>query len=318
MTKGDDRGSESVSPLRVVYVVGAGRSGSTVLDTILGSHPRVAGFGELVNLPRAGWINNEYCACGVRALDCPFWSAVRARWHELQPDTDCVEYARLQDAFTRFRRLPYLMAAHRLGTEAFRRYESQTVALFRSIADVADVDIVVDSSKSPVRGRILRVLSGLDVRFIHLVRDGRAVTWSYRKRHARDEKAGLQRAIEPMPTWRVAAAWTATNLLAETLLGDRAQRQSGRLRYETLVTRPDEALGTLEGLVGVDLSDVGARVASGQSVPVGHTIAGNRLRMNGSVTLTCDFSWEEELSSRDARRFVRLAGWMLRRYGYIG
>src|SRR5437773_1697066 len=50
--------------VRVIYIMGAGRSGSTLLDTILASHPEVVGVGELVNLHSAGWTAKEICACG--------------------------------------------------------------------------------------------------------------------------------------------------------------------------------------------------------------------------------------------------------------
>ncbi len=64
-------------PIRVIYVVGAGRSGSTLLDTILGNHEYIESVGELINSPRA-WSNpDEYCACGIQAGVCDFWRQVR-------------------------------------------------------------------------------------------------------------------------------------------------------------------------------------------------------------------------------------------------
>ncbi len=66
--------------ITVIALLGYGRSGSTLLDVLLGQHPNVAGVGELVQLHREGWQLNNYCACGARAGDCSFWAEVRRLW----------------------------------------------------------------------------------------------------------------------------------------------------------------------------------------------------------------------------------------------
>jgi hypothetical protein len=62
--------------IRVVYITGFGRSGSTVLNITLGQHADVIATGELGNLSRRVWHSDEYCSCGARVRSCPFWSAV--------------------------------------------------------------------------------------------------------------------------------------------------------------------------------------------------------------------------------------------------
>ncbi len=58
--------------ITVIALLGYGRSGSTLLDAVLGQHPDLVGVGELVQLHREGWHLNNYFACGARARDCPF------------------------------------------------------------------------------------------------------------------------------------------------------------------------------------------------------------------------------------------------------
>ena len=76
------------APVRVVYIMGYGRSGSTVLDTVLGNVDGVESVGELANVARSGWRGEEPCACGRLARDCSFWSSVRRRWEERGGDLD--------------------------------------------------------------------------------------------------------------------------------------------------------------------------------------------------------------------------------------
>ena len=65
---------------KILYIVGAGRSGSTILDIALGNSPEICSSGELVRLPERGWLDDQYCACGERVNRCAFWRDVKSRW----------------------------------------------------------------------------------------------------------------------------------------------------------------------------------------------------------------------------------------------
>ena len=90
------------TPVKVPKMTGSARSGSTILDIVLGNHPHIESVGEVNKLVRTGWISREslrgidpkqrrvpICTCGKR-LDvlyvdapdeaCPFWSRVRREW----------------------------------------------------------------------------------------------------------------------------------------------------------------------------------------------------------------------------------------------
>jgi hypothetical protein len=129
-----------------LYIEGYGRSGSTLLDIVLGNHPEVESVGELINLPYSGWYEgwisgkptrSPYCACGERMLECEFWSAVRRKWLEnpkMREPQRCLE---LQEEFGRYRSLPRLLREQRGSKSAlFRCYADHTQALFKAIADV--------------------------------------------------------------------------------------------------------------------------------------------------------------------------------------
>jgi len=59
--------------INIIYVLSQGRSGSTVLDLILGSYKNNISLGELHNLY---WDikENNICSCGNKILNCAFWS----------------------------------------------------------------------------------------------------------------------------------------------------------------------------------------------------------------------------------------------------
>ena len=60
----------------MVYIAGSGRSGSTILDNILGQIGGWASAGELRFLWERGVLGDRLCGCGERFSVCPFWTQV--------------------------------------------------------------------------------------------------------------------------------------------------------------------------------------------------------------------------------------------------
>lgn len=64
--------------LRVVYIVGVGHSGSTLLDLLISSTPGVSSVGEMHYLTAQFEVGN--CMCGTSYQDCPAWAASYERY----------------------------------------------------------------------------------------------------------------------------------------------------------------------------------------------------------------------------------------------
>lgn len=306
--------------VRVIYIIGAGRSGSTLLDTVLASHPDVVGVGELVNLHTAGWTSNEVCACGKLGTECDFWTRVREGWQRRVPEATVEGYVALQKRIEFFTGLGLMQLARMLRqrispTAEFQAYLRQTEALYLSIAEASGKSIIVDSSKHPIRGALLAHLHGIDLRLVHLVRDARAVVWSRKKALEADQKSGVQFAIKPRSAWYSVAFWAFINVLAAIVCLFR-RRQSLRMRYEDFVAEPQVQLDRLGRVCGLDYSATAHALLTGQSLKVEHPIAGNRMRMKGSVTLKPDWEWRDRLSARDRAVCWLCAGWLLLAFGY--
>jgi hypothetical protein len=62
--------------VRVLYVMGQDRSGSTILGSVLGSVDRFVHVGELRQLWFQGYIRGALCGCRLPTPDCPFWGRV--------------------------------------------------------------------------------------------------------------------------------------------------------------------------------------------------------------------------------------------------
>ncbi len=301
---------------RVIYIMGSGRSGSTVLDIILGHLPDAVSVGELSRLPQVAWVENNYCSCGERARACPFWSEISDRWRERTGGDHVGDFIRLQRLFEGRGGMTRLLADKALVRRRFDDYAFLVRALFGAIAEVSGKSLVIDSSKQVGRAFALVNTPDLDVRLLHLIRDGRGVAWSLHKAYKRDDKAGITRDFRPRPMPRTLLSWTKVNLLSEWVRGQVPRESSLKLRYEDVMRDPAEELRRLGPLIGVEMSPVIDQVLSGEPFEVGHNISGNRLRMSGSVRFKPDREWMTKMSRATKQELWLLYGSFLRRYGY--
>ena len=306
----------ATEPIRVVYIAGYGRSGTTVLDVALGQHPEVIGAGEITELTRHVWDQNEYCACGTPVRECTFWSPVLRQWFDGYDSSLLSDYKNSQKKIEGLFGLAKLLLG--LGSrKQFEFYALHTKRLWEAMLSQPGKRTIVDSSKSPGRAMALALVSGIDLRVIHLVRDGRGVAWSLSKAYERDVKSGLQRDIRPKSVSRTALRWTIVNLATECLSRKHAPRKIMRLRYEDFVSDPAAAMRRISDFAELDFNSTGGKLQRGEIVAPSHQIAGNRLRMSKSISLNKDESWRSLMPVGQQTRFRRLGGWMLKRYGYL-
>ena len=178
--------------IKVVYIGGVGRSGSTVLDIVLGSHPDIISVGELNKVIRYGYINNEYCSCHQPFNSCEFWHPIISAWQAEMGKDVVDDYVRLQTNFERTRNMPKLLAQRFKPSGRFRQYLSANTSLYHHIAENAGKKIIVESSKNMGRCYALSAVEQFDLYVLHLVRDGRGVVHSRQKAFKKDLSAGLQ------------------------------------------------------------------------------------------------------------------------------
>ncbi|WP_313802836.1 sulfotransferase [Sphingobium sp.] len=294
--------------VKLIYVAGYGRSGTTLLDIALGEHPAIMGAGEVTTLARHVWDNGEYCACGARVRDCPEWKAIVARWVQGEPEGFLARYRRTQE------RTEGLVAPGRLlRWPGWRDHKRRTLKLLRGMAMVSERPILVDSSKLPGRAFALAAMPGIDLHVVHVVRDGRGVAWSLMKGHRRSVESGVQRELRPKPLLYTALRWSMVNLAAEMLCRRVGAKRSIRVRYEDFVDDPRGIIGRIVALVGEEPHIPATDLAPFEPQ---HQVAGSRHRMQKSLTIRDDDKWKREMPGWKQRLFTLLCAPLLRRYGY--
>lgn len=333
------------APVRVVEITGLGRSGSTILDIVLGNHPDIESVGEVGNLALNGWISREslggidsrklripICTCGKR-LDvgyvntpdeaCPFWSSVRREWVERTGPESIEGYPRLRGNFERKR--PALLVQQylrllyegRRRSASFQSYATLTRTFFESIRAVSGKPVIVDSSKSPARAFAFAMIPGIDLYVVHLVRDGRGVIASLRKTFEKDIEAGIMWDHKGRPMWKSVGHWIVRNLATQWVCARLGPNKTMRLRYEDFVADPKGALERIGSLLDLDMTELADAASTGKPMQAGHNVGGNRTKKSGTITLRPDAQeWRMALSPAEQRLSWALMGWLMRPYGY--
>jgi hypothetical protein len=299
--------------LKVIYIAGYGRSGTTLLDIALGQQPGVFAAGEVTALPRHVWKNREFCACHQRADACAFWGPMVRSWLKDRPAGAMEGYGR------RLARSEWLVDPRRwfwrfgLSRNA-RAYREETSDLFGKIAETSGASTIVDSSKLPGRASVLMSIGNIELYVVHVVRDGRGVCWSMMKPYKRSVEAGLQKETRPKSLWQTAFRWFTVNLGAEIVRLRLPRKRSMRVRYEDFVVDPAATVKSIMQLVGIDYTAPrhGADVIKPQ-----HQIAGNRRRMDEEIVISKDIGWTANMPRAAQSMFGALTAPLLLRYGYL-
>jgi hypothetical protein len=284
---------------------------------MIGMRDGFCSTGELRFIWERCFGENQLCGCGEPFHECTFWKEVSDQAFGVEPsDVDVATVARLKDAVEQKRHVPWLVLNRPpRDPAALLSYGALLEDLYSAIMDVSAAGVVVDSSKDPRHGLVLSRLPHIELHVVHLVRDPRAVAFSWGRTHRRPE---IHWKAQDMTFQKVRAAatrWTSHNLVVELLAASAASYC--RVRYEDFIADPDSALARILAPHN-GLTNTKGNVAAGQvALEPSHTVAGNPMRFkSGQIRVKLDDEWRTGMPLRD-RLTVAAATWpLLARYGY--
>jgi len=306
----------TTEPTAVLYIAAAPRSGTTIVSSLLGEVPGIFNAGEV----RFLWkqiVEAGTCGCGEHLDRCEVWSrALDATvGHAVNGVTHDV--VRGGTAHSLIRTLPLGLARRRLLgriSAPLRLHLDRTLPVYSAVAAVRRSDLVVDSSKSPSYAFLLAGSPELTVHLLHVVRDPRAVVYSW----LRERGNGAPRRLRLQAIVYHALKWTAWNLWIEMLVRPRSATYL-RVGYEAFARAPYTQLSRIVASRGLDFRHMpiaGPDVHLAHLDP-NHTVDGNGYRFRvGAVPIQPDEEWTQSMR-RHERLVVEALTWpLLRRYGF--
>src|SRR4051794_27676515 len=132
--------------MRVLFLAGLGRSGTTLLERALGELPGVQPLGEVIHLWQRSLVDDEPCGCGRAFSECEFWQGVgeRAFGDWMRVDVQAVEAARREAI--RLRRIPAVARGRSPATDSARLVAGMHRRIYEAAGSVSGARAVVDSS----------------------------------------------------------------------------------------------------------------------------------------------------------------------------
>jgi len=302
-----------VTETKCISIVSAQRSGSTLLDMLLGSIDGFFSGGELRYLWERGVIQRRRCGCSLEVSQCPVWSKVLASpgLSHLDPN----EVVRWQDSVARSRhtrRLLKAARARRRDPQLARLIETMS-SLHEAIGHVAGARVVVDSSKRPADAALATLVPGVQTYVVHLVRDPRGVAYSRDRRKAEFDHDG-RREMARQDFASSGANWLWTNGVASLLA--RYKVPVLRVRYEDLAADPEASLARILDFVDEPHAELPLRGHVAILRP-NHTVSGNPDRFStGETKIDADNEWKDAIGPADWCASTAVSLPLMRRYGY--
>ncbi len=258
-----ERGSGGSTKL--VYVMGAGHSGSTILGVTLGNCEGFFYAGELEE-----WLMSSERPRWGAADRQDFWSAVRERVQGAE-DLFGGDANRCIERSSASLRVDLWPARRRMRP----LYRSVAEQLVSAVAEVANARFVVDTSHFPLRARELSGLAGVELYLIYLVRDPREVVASNTRELSPHEVAERRWRKLTMNT----NLWLTQLQSIRTFLGHPADRRIF-VRHEDFLEDPAGVTRQILQMLGSD-----APLPNLQALSVGAPLQGNQLIRTDSVAI---------------------------------
>jgi hypothetical protein len=176
--------------------------------------------------------------------------------------------------------------------------------------------VIVDSSKRPSDAAMLRLVAGVEPYYVHLVRDPRAVAYSWQRRKTQLDK-DRPADLVPHNPFDSTVKWVEWNLAAEALRRRHDPDRSILVRYEDFVAHPRSALERMAALTGETSRGLPLEGERRARLSPNHTVSGNPSRFTtGVVELRVDDEWRTRQRRLDRLVSTSLALPLLSRYGY--
>jgi hypothetical protein len=269
-------------PVKLLFIAGPTRSGSTILSNVLGQIDGLFHAGEVIEAWDRG--RQWKCSCGELPADCPVWSGI---FRDLDKEITADAQSAIIHIRNKWSRSHKVIFNHYLGPKYNQKeddlYAHGLTTLYSLIKRGTGAEIIVDSSKNVGYTDTLDRIEALDLYVVHLLRDSRATAYSWSKK-----KKELWRA-HPLKT---SFEWSSRNIAAE-MFRLKAQRRYLKIRYEDFITHPRTVVQSILNFVGHPAVKLPFIAPDEVVLDRSHGLCGNPGRYNrGSEKLRLDDRWK--------------------------
>jgi hypothetical protein len=283
---------------KIILIIGHGRSGTTLLDKVISKVVDGFSAGEVHRLWTWSMIKNWECACGKPFKECDVWKQIMKETYE-KVSISRAKSDKLWHRTARPWHIPQLFLPgirSRGYMNRLRCYRKLLKSLYYSIKKVSNKNIIVDSSISPIHGKVVSGIKGIKTSIIHIERDCRAVAFS-NKKDKRNDARGKRKKMDKKGLLRTLVSWTIYKVLSDRIISN--SRKSAHISYKSLAKEPKQVMGEILTNLGLD-GNIKETFIDEKTIEFRkrHTVLGNPMRQKtGKVEIKYDEEWKNEMSS---------------------
>ncbi len=286
-----------MSKTKVLFIAGWGRSGTTLLGNILGQLEGYASLGELRHVWDRGVLENRKCGCGKDFHDCELWTGIFNDAFGGMDKALAGQMVHNRDSLLRTRHMPFIQmksVRNKLMDRA-RGTIDNLAKLYTSIHKQTGCRVIVDSSKSPADAYLLAQVPEIDLYTVHVVRDPRAVAYSWwsRQKKMGDGKGDEMERYSPM--WS-SLLWNAWNVYIPRIW--RANNWPYMyIQYESFIQKPQQDVEAIAKFIDEQRATLPFVNDREVRITPCHMVSGNPNRFStGNLKLKTDNEWETKMS----------------------
>jgi hypothetical protein len=258
---------------KIVYIIGAGRSGTTLLDIVLGNNSNTISLGE---------INRFFKRNGLPpkrdrgSLEFEFWEKIN---NELKQHLNGVSYNYYDRLFKKNEYHTSILKS--ITNKNNKEYINTIKAQYQVIFENIEEDILIESSKYPVRALNLSKYlpqNNFDVMYIYLKKNPVSVVSSFQKKDIEQPRKSFFAAN---------LYYLLVNLLC-IFVTKKLKNKGHRLvtiTYEDFINDTELTIEKMSNSLNIDFSSLLNHLSNNEQLKTGFLFDGNRIRLKETLTL---------------------------------
>ncbi|MCL6266663.1 sulfotransferase [Flagellimonas myxillae] len=255
----------------LIYILGAGRSGTTILDILLGNSQDTISIGEVSRFCKRQGIPPK------REKEDPvfgYWDDVRRTF-----EREGFDYTKGEESVTNHEYHTHFVKA------VFGKHDQEYIDIiqefYKAVFDRTKEAVLIESSKYPLRAMNLsKIFNGdsLKIKYIYLKKDPIQVVRSFNKKNIEQPPKGFLLSNIYYLTVNLICLWTVKILR-------RRKHAVAIVKYDDLVAQPIKTLDDIAMNLGENFDDSKQKIANNRPLYTGFLFDGNRIRLQQEILL---------------------------------
>jgi hypothetical protein len=275
----------------VVFISGSGRSGTTIVDRILGTIPEAVTVSQLYHIIFDLYHEEVICSCGNQTGKCEFWTLVIKKLSLSKENIKKITRIHEEINHSRyFFNILFGTLSNKKKVE-LKYYLKWLETLYDTIFEITKKNIIIDSSKVPSHILLLSKINKYNISDLHIIRHPSGVVKSWQKNKYDPSK---KKFMNTHSTHKILFNWIIRNSLSNIL---KYLMPYKRYNYEKIIDNPDYIFNQVLKNFKIKTNFTFNIKNKSILLESNHTLSGNPHRFHtGKINLIKDESWKKEIS----------------------